>query len=149
MGPKELERRGRAFCRYADDRNIYVRTRRAGALWTLARHLRERLKLKVNAEKSAVDRPWKRKFLGYSMTSHKRPRLKVASASLARLRDKLRERFRQGQGRNLARFIKTLTPALRGWADYFHLAGVKGSFEKLDGWIRRKPRCIMWRQCAT
>ena len=86
---------------------------------SLTFYLQERLKLEVNAEKSAVGRPWKRKFLGYSMTSHKRPRLKVSSASLARLRDKLREQFRQGRGRNLARFIKPLTPMLMRMGELF------------------------------
>ena len=145
---KELERRGHTFCRYADDCNIYVRSRRAGerVLVSLTQYLRERLKLKVNTEKSAVDRPWERKFLGYGMTSHKQPRLKVASASRARLQDKLREQLRQGRGRNLARVIETLTPILRGWANYFKLAEVKVCFDELDGWIRRKLRCILWRQ---
>jgi len=145
---KELERRGHTFCRYADDCNIYVRSRRAGerVLVSLTQYLRERLKLKVNTEKSAVDRPWERKFLGYGMTSHKQPRLKVASASRTRLQDKLREQLRQGRGRNLARVIETLTPILRGWANYFKLAEVKVCFDELDGWIRRKLRCILWRQ---
>lgn len=145
---KELERRGHMFCRYADDCNIYVRSRRAGerVLVSLTQYLWERLKLKVNTGKSAVDRPWERKFLGYSMTFHKQSRLKVASASRRRLQDKLREQFRQGRGRNLARFIASLTPILRGWVNYFKLAEVKGCFEELDGWIRRKLRCILWRQ---
>ena len=145
---KELERRGHAFCRYADDCNIYVRSRQGGerVMASLTRYLRERLQLKVNTEKSAVDRPWKRKFLGYSMTSHKQPRLKVASSSQVRLQNKLRELCRGGRGRNLARFVGTLTPVLRGWANYFKLAEVKVCFEELDGWIRRKLRCILWRQ---
>ena len=145
---KELERRGHRFCRYADDCNIYVRSRRAGerVMASLTRFLEERLKLKVNEAKSAVDRPWNRKFLGYSMTWHQKPRLKVAPASLDRLKDKVRERLRGGQGRNLKRLIEELTPLLRGWVNYFRLAEVKGVFEELDGWIRRKLRCILWRQ---
>jgi len=145
---KELERRGHWFCRYADDCNIYVKSKRAGerTLTSITRFLSKRLKLKVNRDKSAVDRPWKRKFLGYSMTFHLEPRLKVAPASIKRLKRKLRELFRQGRGRNLNRFIETLTPILRGWMNYFRLAEVKGIFEELDGWIRRKLRCILWRQ---
>jgi RNA-directed DNA polymerase len=104
------------------------------------------LKLKVNKEKSAVDRPQKRKFLGYSMTFHREPRLRVAPASIERLKNKLRELFRQGRGRNLNRFVETLTPILRGWVNYFQLAEYKGIFEELDSWIRRKLRCILWRQ---
>ena len=145
---KELERRGHAFCRYADDCNIYVSSRRAGerVLASIGQFLGKRLKLKVNQEKSAVDRPWKRKFLGYSMTANKQPRLKAAPASIDRLKNKLREEFRRGRGRSLTRLIVTLEPLLRGWVNYFRLVQVKGVFETLDGWIRRKLRCILWRQ---
>jgi RNA-directed DNA polymerase len=146
---KELERRGHAFCRYADDCNIYVQTRRSGerVMASVSRFLENRLKLKVNPEKSAVDRPWKRKFLGYSMTWHKEPRLKIAPESVKMLRSKLKALFRQGRGRNLGRFIEEdLTPLLRGWVNYFRLAEVKGVFEELDKWLRRHLRCIRWRQ---
>ena len=145
---KELERRGHLFCRYADDCNIYVGSRRAGerVMATLIDYLENRLKLKVNREKSAVDRPWNRKFLGYSMTWHKEPRLKVAPASTKRFKDKLRDLFRQGRGRNLGRFIQELKPTLLGWINYFWLSEVKGVFEELDGWIRRRLRCLLWRQ---
>jgi RNA-directed DNA polymerase len=145
---KELERRGHAFCRYADDCNIYVRTRRAGerVMASITRFLTERLRLKVNAAKSAVDRPWVRTFLGYTMTAHKQPRLRVAVKSVKRLRSKLRTTLRQGRGRTLASTVRTLTPILRGWLQYFRLAEAKGVFEELDGWIRRKLRCVLWRQ---
>lgn len=145
---KELEKRGHMFCRYADDCNVYVRSRQAGerVLASLIRFLEKRLKLKVNAAKSAVDRPWNRKFLGYSMTYHQKPRLKEAPVSVKRLRAKLREVFRHGRGRNLLKVITELTPILRGWVNYFRLAEVKGVFEDLDAWIRRKFRCIFWRQ---
>lgn len=145
---KELERRGHMFCRYADDCNIYVQSRKSGerVLESLTKYLEEALKLKVNLEKSAVDRPWKRKFLGYSLTFHHQPRLKVAASSVERLKGKIREEVRKGRGRNLGGFIRGLTPVLRGWANYFQLAEVKGIFEELDGWLRRKLRCILWRQ---
>jgi RNA-directed DNA polymerase len=146
---KELESRGHAFCRYADDANIYVRSKAAGqrVMESLSRFLEQRLKLKVNQAKSAVDRPWNRKFLGYSMTNQREPRLKVAPASLKRLKESLREALRQGRGRNLKQWIETrLTPKLRGWGNYFCLAEVKGVFEELDGWLRRKLRAIIWRQ---
>jgi RNA-directed DNA polymerase len=145
---KELERRGHLFCRYADDVNIYIGSRRAGqrVLDSIEKFLNRRLRLRLNRQKSAVDRPWKRKFLGYSMTWHKRPRLKVAPSSLKRLKMELRRTFRQGRGRNLGKFIEELTPTLRGWVNYFRLSEVKGLFEELDGWIRRKLRCIIWRQ---
>jgi RNA-directed DNA polymerase len=103
--------------------------------------------LKVNATKSAVARPWQRRFLGYTLTMHKQPRLKVAPASVQRLRDKLRVAFRRGRGRNPGRLItEELQPLLRGWINYFRLAEVKGVFEELDGWTRRKLRNILWRQ---
>jgi len=145
---KELEKRGHLFCRYADDCNIYVRSKRAGerVMRSVSQFLSKRLKLKVNPEKSAVDRPWNRKFLGYSMTFDKQPRLKVASASVKRFKNKLKELFRAGRGRNLVKLIGELQPVLIGWANYFRLSQVKSTFEDLDGWIRRKLRCILWRQ---
>jgi RNA-directed DNA polymerase len=146
---RELERRGHKFCRYADDCNIYVQSRSAGerVMKSITSFLERRLRLKVNAAKSAVARPWERKFLGYSMTSNREPRLKVARESVKRLKGKLREIFRRGRGRNLGRLIEAeLKPLLRGWMNYFRLAEVKGTFEELDSWIRRKLRCLIWRQ---
>lgn len=127
---------------------MYVRSRRAGErlMSSLSHFLAEKLRLKVNEAKSAVDRPWRRKFLGYSMTWHQRPRLKVAPASLDRFKNKVRERLRGGRGRNVKRQIEELIPLLRGWASYFRLAEVKGVLGELDGWLRRKFRCILWRQ---
>jgi RNA-directed DNA polymerase len=145
---KELERRGHQFCRYADDCNIYVQSRSAGerVMKSITSFLGRRLRLKVNAEKSAVARPWERKYLGYSMTSNREPRLKVAKESVKRLKGKLREIFRRGRGRKLGQLIADeLTPLLRGWMNYFRLAEVKGVFEELDGWIRRKLRGLIWR----
>ena len=145
---KELERRGHKFCRYADDCNIYVRSRSAGerVLKSLTTFLERRLRLQVNAEKSAVARPWERRFLGYSFTSQREARLKVAPVSVQRLKEKLREIFRRGRGCNLSKLIEEeLTPLLRGWMNYFRLAEVKGIFEELDSWIRRKLRNLIWR----
>ena len=146
---KELEQRGHKFCRYADDCNVYVQSRSAGerVLKSLTTFLERRLRLKVNAEKSAVARPWERKFLGYSFTSQHESRLKVAGESVQRLKSKLREIFRRGRGRNLNKLIEgELTPLLRGWINYFRLAEVKGIFEELDSWIRRKLRGLIWRR---
>src|ERR1043166_7915506 len=145
---KELERRGHKFCRYADDCNIYVQSQSSGerVMKSITSFLDRRLRLKVNAEKSAVARPWERKFLGYSLTSNREPRLKVAKESVQRLKGKLREIFRRGRGRNLGKLIADeLTPLLRGWMNYFRLAEVKGIFEELDSWVRRKLRCLIWR----
>jgi RNA-directed DNA polymerase len=145
---KELERRGHAFCRYADDSNIYVRSLRAGerVMASITRFLTERLKLRVNAAKSAVDRPWNRKFLGYSMTWHRKPRLRVAREVVQRMKQALREVFRKGRGQSLRSVTATLAPKLRGWANYFKLAETRGVFEEMDGYLRRKLRCILWRQ---
>src|SRR5215475_2529306 len=145
---KELERRGHKFCRYADDCNIYVRSRQAGerVMASVTEFLEKRLRLKVNREKSAVARPWERKFLGYSMTWNKQPRLKVAESSIVRLKAKVRVIFNEGRGRSLRQVIKELNALLRGWMQYFRLAEVKGIYEELDGWIRRKLRCLIWLQ---
>jgi RNA-directed DNA polymerase len=145
---KELERRGHAFCRYADDSNIYVASRRAGerVKESITRFLERRLKLKVNEEKSAVDRSWRRKFLGYSMTADREPRLKVAPESEVRLKSKLKEMFRRGRGRNVGRTAEEMRRLLIGWINYFKLAQVKATFERLDEWLRRRFRCILWRQ---
>jgi RNA-directed DNA polymerase len=146
---KELERRGHKFCRYADDCNIYVKSKAAGerVMESMKRFLRKRLKLSVNEAKSKVDRPWNRKFLGYSITWDRKPRLRVAKESVKRLKGNLRQVFREGRGRNLGYFIQdTLNAKLRGWANYFHLNEVKGLFPELDGWIRRRLRNILWRQ---
>jgi RNA-directed DNA polymerase len=145
---KELERRGHKFCRYGDDCNNYVRTKAAGerVMKSVTMLLSKRLGLKVNAEKSAVARPWQRKYLGYSMTWHKQPRLKVAPESLRRLKAKEGESLREGRGRSLPQVIKELNQLLRGWMQYYGLAEVKGVFEETDGWLRRKLRCLLWRR---
>lgn len=145
---KELERRGHKFVRYADDCNIYVRSRVAGerVMASVSKFLGQRLGLRVNTDKSAVARPWKRKYLGYSMTWHKRPRLKVAAETVKRLKAKLRTKIREARGRNLEELIKELEPVMRGWVQYYRLAEVKGIFEELDGWLRRNLRCLVWRR---
>ncbi len=145
---KELEQRGHRFVRYADDCNIYVRSLRAGerVLDSTERFLKKRLRLTVNREKSAVDRPWKRKFLGYTFTMHFQPKLKVAPESVKRFKGRLREMFRRGRGRSLRRVIDDLRPVLIGWVSYYRKSEVRNVFEQLDQWIRRKLRVILWRQ---
>jgi len=145
---KELERRGHRFCRYADDCNIYVKSKAAGerVMESITRFLAKRLRLTVNREKSAVARPWERKFLGYTFTPHRRPKLKVASGSVKRVRARLKEIMRRGRGRSLVKVIGELNLLLRGWVAYFRLAQVKNVFEDLDQWIRRRLRLILWRQ---
>ena len=145
---KELERRGHRFCRYADDCNIYLQTKSSAerVMTSVTRYLEEQLKLKVNRSKSAVDRPWNRSFLGYSMTFHKQPRLKVASASVKRHKARIKGILRRGRGRNLTKILEELKPVMRGWITYYQYAAVRRIFEELDQWIRRKLRCILWRQ---
>jgi RNA-directed DNA polymerase len=145
---RELERRGHRFVRYADDCNVYVRSKAAGdrVLTSLERFLAKRLRLRVNHEKSCVARPWSRKFLGYSVTWDRAARLRVSPAAVKRLKTKLRGMLRQGRGRRLADVVVDLNLATRGWVVYFRLAEVKASFEDLDKWLRRKLRCVVWRQ---
>jgi len=145
---RELERRGHAFVRYADDCNVYVRSKVAGerVMTSLEDFLRERLRLRVNRDKSAVARPWNRKFLGYSVTWDRQARLRVAPQSVTRLKAKLRRLTCAGRGRRLADVIADANLITRGWVAYFRWAEVKASFEDLDKWLRRRLRCIVWRQ---
>ena len=146
---RELERRGHAFCRYADDCNTYVRSRKAGerVMRSVTRFLERRLKLKVNRAKSAVARPWERKFLGYTVTIEYKARLKPAPESVRRAKARIRQiTGRRARGRNIQKVIEELNAYLRGWLNYFHLAEVKQSFEILDQWIRRRLRKLLWRQ---
>jgi RNA-directed DNA polymerase len=145
---KELERRGHKFCRYADDANIYVATRISGerVMASTSHYLFERLKLTVNQAKSAVDRPWNRSFLSYSMTRHFKPRLTVAKKAVKRFKASLKTIFRQGKGKRLKATIEDVTPKVRGWINYFRYSEVKGIFDELDGWLRRKLRRILWKQ---
>jgi RNA-directed DNA polymerase len=148
---KELERRGHHFCRYADDCNIYVSSRKAGerVMESVTRFLEHKLKLKVNRAKSAVGRPWDRKFLGYTVTTHKPPRLKPAPQSVKRAKAKIREIVRRGRGRNIQRTIEDINLFVRGWFGYFRKCEVKQQLESLDEWLRHHLRSILWRQWKT
>ncbi|HBA9710939.1 TPA: group II intron reverse transcriptase/maturase [Escherichia coli] len=143
---KELERRGHSFCRYTDDCNIYVSSRKAGD--HLLKNIRAFVenKLKVNEKKSALARPWERKFLGYSVTWHKQAKLKIALTSVNRLKEKVRSLTTGNRSKSVKATINALTPVLRGWISYFRLTEVRGVLEELDGWIKRKLRCLLWRQ---
>lgn len=145
---RELERRGHRFCRYADDCNIYVRSKRAGerVMASITHFLETRLRLKVNTDKSAVDRPWRRNFLGYSVSWHKQVRLRIAPKSLKAYRAKLRPLLKRSRGQSLTTTIRNLNPVLRGWANYYRLTASKRPVEALDGWIRRRLRLILWQQ---
>ncbi len=145
---KELERRGHRFVRYADDCNIYVRSRRAGerVLASCRRFLERRLRLSVNEEKSAVARPSTRTFLGYSMTVHRVPKLRLGADSLKRLKDRLRAILGRSRGRSLATIVFELNQYLRGWLGYFRLIETPSVLKKLQSWIQRKLRCYRIKQ---
>ena len=145
---RELERRGHRFVRYADDANIYVRSQRAGerVMVSIERFLNQRLKLRLNREKSRVARPWVCDYLGYGMSWHQQPRLRVATMSLSRLRARLKGLLSGARGRKMLDVIERINPALRGWAGYFKLSQSKRPLEELDGWVRHKLRCAVWRQ---
>ena len=139
-----------AFCRYADDCNVYVRSRVAGerVMRGLRAFLEGRggLHLRVNEAKSAVARPWERTFLGYRVIAQRQTRLKIAPDSVRRLRQRIRAQLRQGRGRSLRHTIEDLAPLLRGWVAYFREAKVRAPLEALDQWLRRRLRCLLWRQ---
>jgi RNA-directed DNA polymerase len=145
---QELERRGLQFVRYADDCNIYVRSERAGhrVMASVSRFLTNRLRLKVNETKSAVARPWARKFLGFSFTTHKETRRRVAPQALERFKKRIREMTRRTRGVSLQRMTEQLSRYLTGWRGYFSFAGTPSVFQALDSWIRRRLRSVLWNQ---
>jgi RNA-directed DNA polymerase len=143
----ELEKRGHKFVRYADDCNIYVKTKKAGnrVMNSVTLFIEEKLKLKVNLDKSAVDRPWKRKFLGFSFTSNTEPKVRIAKESIKRMRNKIREITSRKKPYPLAYRIKILNQYLMGWCGYFALADTLSVFRNLDSWIRRRLRMCIWK----
>jgi RNA-directed DNA polymerase len=144
---KELETRGLNFVRYADDCNIYVRSHRAGerVMAGIEGFLTKRLKLKVNKAKSAVARPSKRKFLGFSFMSGRQPRRRIAPQSLARFRSRMRELTRRTRGKSLAQIVKELSVYLIGWRGYFGFCETSSVLRELDQWTRRRLRAIAWK----
>jgi len=145
---KELERRGLRFVRYADDCNIYVRSRRAGerVMKSVTRFLTDKLKLKVNESKSGVARPARRKFLGFSFTSGKRPKRRIAPKTLLRFKKRIRELTKRNRGVSLEQMVHELRRYLIGWRGYFGLCQTPSVLRNLDSWIRRRLRCFQWKQ---
>lgn len=145
---RELEKRKLSFCRYADDCNIYVGSQRAGQriMESVKGFLADRLRLTVNEAKSAVARPWERKFLGYSVTAQQSSKIRIAKHSIQRLKDAVRKLSIEGRGRSLPHTIERLNPVLRGWMNYFSLSQSRRPIEELDAWVRRRLRCVVWRQ---
>jgi len=145
---RELTRRGLRFVRYADDCNIYVRSRRAGerVMAGICRFITGKLKLKVNQEKSAVARPWERKFLGFSFTSGRQPKRRIAPKTLLRFKKRVRELTKRNRGVSLERMVAQLSRYLIGWRGYFGFCQTPSVLRNLDSWIRRRLRCFQWKQ---
>jgi group II intron reverse transcriptase/maturase len=144
---KELEKRGHKFVRYADDCNIYVKSKRAGerTIASVQRFIEGTLRLKVNESKSAVDRPWNRKFLGFSFSHHKEPKVRVAKTSLQRMKKKIREITSRKMPFPMECRIKKLNQYLIGWCGYFAFADTPSIFKRLDSWIKRRLRMCLWK----
>ena len=145
---RELERRGHRFVRYADDCNIYVRSERAGhrVMDSLTKFITKKLRLKVNEEKSAVGRPWTRKFLGFSFTAHSDPKRRLAPETVRRLRRRVRKLTRRMRGVSIEQMVDDLNRYLRGWRGYFGYCETPSVLEDLDKWIRRRLRAVCWKQ---
>jgi RNA-directed DNA polymerase len=146
---KELERRGHSFCRYADDCNIYVRSRKAGerVMSSMVGFIERKLKLKVNREKSGVRHCSEVKFLGYTIMPE--GGIRVADKSIERLKDKVREITRRNRGVGFDQVIRELNTTIIGWTNYYRLANKwLSTFNDIDGWTRRKLRCYRLKQCG-
>jgi RNA-directed DNA polymerase len=145
---RELERRGHRFARYADDSNIYVRSRRAGerAMKSLTRFIRTKLHLQVNQSKSAVAEPWERKFLGFSFTSSESPKRRIAPKAVKRFKERVRELTSRTRGISIERMAKELALYLRGWIGYFGKCETPSVLQSLEEWTRRRLRSAIWKQ---
>ena len=145
-----LERQGHRFARYADDCNIFVKSKRAGErlMQNVTRYLRESLRLTVNAQKSAVDRPRNRKFLGFTV-SRDGARIKVADQAIGRLKDTIRGLTRRTRGHRLVDIVQELKTALTGWKAYFGITEVMSPLREIDKWVRRRLRCYAWKQWGS
>jgi group II intron reverse transcriptase/maturase len=146
---RELEKRGHKFVRYADDCNIYVKTSRAGdrVMKSVKEFIEKKLRLKVNEKKSKVDKPAKRKFLGFSFLDLKEvASIRIAPESIKRLKDKIREITRPTRRIKFMDLINQLKIFLRGWKSYFNLIEIREILQRLDSWIRHRLRSFIWHQ---
>ena len=145
---QELEQRQLRFARYADDSNIYVRSRRAGerVMKSLTQFITTKLKLRVNEQKSAVARPWERKFLGFSFTSAKTPKRRIAPKAVIRFKERVRELTRRTRGVSIERMAEELARYLRGWIGYFGNCETPSVLQRLEEWTRRRFRSAIWKQ---
>jgi RNA-directed DNA polymerase len=145
---RELERRGLRFARYADDCNIYVRSKRAGerVMGSVTRFIATKLKLKVNQQKSAVARPGERKFLGFSFTNAGIPKRRIAPKAVERFKERTRELTSRTRGVSIERMAEELTRYFRGWIGYFGRCETPSVLEGLEQWVRRRLRSVIWKQ---
>jgi RNA-directed DNA polymerase len=145
---RELQRRGHRFVRYADDCNLYVRSAKAGqrVLASVTKYLARALKLNVNEAKSAVDRPWKRKFLGFSFIARRPYRRRVAQAAIDRFKDRVRQLTSRTRGVSVRGVVRELKAYLVGWIGYFGFSQTYTPFRELDKWVVRRLRCYLWKQ---
>ena len=145
---RELERRGHRFVRYADDSNIYVRSRTAGqrVMKSVCGFITRRLKLKVNESKSAVARTAERKFLGFRISNAREPKRRIAPKALLRCKQKIRELTSRTRGISVQQMVKELATYLRGWKSYFGFCETPSMLRRLDEWIRRRLRSVIWKQ---
>lgn len=145
---RELERRGHRFVRYADDSNIYVRSRRAGerVMASTSKFITTKLKLKVNEEKSAVARPWERKFLGFSFTWQRETKRRIAPKAIARFKQRVRELTRRTRGVSVETMVAQLGRYLTGWRGYFGFCETPSVLQSLEQWLRRRLRSVVWKQ---
>ena len=145
---RELERGGLRCARYADEGNIYVRSRRAGerVMESVRRFIITKLKLQVNADKRAVGQPWERKFLGFSFTSGPQPKRRIAPSAKARFKKRVQELTRRTRGVSIARMVADLTRFLRGWIGSFGKCETPSVLRALEQWVRRRLRSAIWKQ---
>jgi RNA-directed DNA polymerase len=145
---RELERRGHRFVRYADDSNIYVRSQRAGerVMRSIKQFITKQLKLKVNEQKSAVARPGERKFLGFSFTWQREPKRRIAPKAIARFKQRVRELTRRTRGVSVETMVEQLGRYLTGWRGYFGFCQTPSVMQRLDQWLRRRLRSVVWKQ---
>jgi len=145
---RELEQRGLRFARYADDSNIYVRSKRAGerVMESMTRFIATKLKLKVNQQKSMVARPWERKFLGFSFTRAVMPKRRIAPKAVDRFKGRVRELTSRTRGVSMERMAEELTRYMRGWLGYFGKCQTPSVLQSLEEWTRRRLRSAIWKQ---
>lgn len=146
---KELEKRGHKFCRYADDLNIYVRSKKAGqrVMKSIQILIEGKLKLKVNQAKSAVDIVSRRKFLGFSFYFSKHgAEIRIHEKSYQRFKDKIRELTNRNRSMNNEYRLEKLRQYTAGWINYYGIAKAKSRLKSLEEWVRRRIRACIWKQ---